>query len=480
MSRVALVVGALALSMTGGSVRAQSAPNFSVKAIRFYRPQAQKTLVKVFLQVPYALMEPTGDDKVAYTVSMQVKDSTGLTLLNQSWDKRAPGSASRIPGAYGLEQIEFAVAPGRYQIDVGVNDSVSGRSAKATTEFRGWGSAPVASDLLLSPAMREATDADTMPGPAEIRSGSTIITAAAHLRLTPVRDTAYYMVEAYNGGDAEAAGTIAVAVVDSAGKTLYQVPPQPVRVPSGGGVLKGQVNLEGLPEGRYTMQVRVAEGDTGATRTADFSMGPLPQAQDNQLARSEPGVTSDSAYFANMSEAQLDSAFAPLGYVAKGGELKVWKSGLSVEAKRRFLTRFWEEHDQNKGTPGNQFRNQFYGLIEQANQQFAAEGRSGVPGWKTDRGRVFIDYGAPDDVLRRPTAGQAPAYEVWTYTHGKRRWFIFADRTGFHNFDLINSNDLRFTGVPTWRDVLGEVAVRDIGNYLGVDFYSTSNASQLP
>ena len=100
-------------------------------------------------------------------------------------------------------------------------------------------------------------------------------------------------------------------------------------------------------------------------------------------------------------------------------------------------------------------------------------------GWQTDRGRIYAKYGAPDDRLRRVQSGGAPPYEVWRYTRGRPRYFIFADRTGIGGYNLIHTNDLQENGIPSWQEVLTPDAVRDIGQFLGQDFLGGSSGSNL-
>ena len=62
-------------------------------------------------------------------MAVKVTDSTGLTLLQQSWQNHAP-EALRQPQAFGVETVRFSLAPGRYALEVGVEDSVSGRQRR--------------------------------------------------------------------------------------------------------------------------------------------------------------------------------------------------------------------------------------------------------------------------------------------------------------------------------------------------------------
>jgi GWxTD domain-containing protein len=180
----------------------------------------------------------------------------------------------------------------------------------------------------------------------------------------------------------------------------------------------------------------------------------------------------DEGYFGAMNEDQLDEAFAPLFYLAGQDSLSVWKTGLSVAAKRHFMTRFWQQRDPSPGTERNEARESFYQQIEAANKEYSERGRAGRPGWRTDRGRIRIKNGEPTDVLdRRTSLGQAPPYQVWRFSRGKERYYIFADRSGFGAYQLVATNDLKETGMADFANLLGGSALQDISRYLGVDLF---------
>jgi hypothetical protein len=101
-----------------------------------------------------------------------------------------------------------------------------------------------------------------------------------------------------------------------------------------------------------------------------------------------------------------------------------------------------------------------------------------VPGWKTDRGRVYASYGAPDDSLPSNMAGQGVPYLVWRITRGKDRWFIFIDRSNQGNWQLIRSNEPNAGGMPGsvveqlgGPGVDGSSAAEAIAEWLGLDRY---------
>jgi GWxTD domain-containing protein len=444
-----------------------------LRAVRFYRPDQNRTRVKGLVQIPFSMIQAPGGaaTQLNYTVSVRVVDSTGLTLYQQSWRNRARTQGADTE-AYTVEIVDFAVAPGKYRLEVGVEDSVSGRKVSGGIDVQALSKKDGASDLLVAPEMRLATADDTVPRPGEFRTGNNLVTAAARVGLTPLRAKVFYLLEAYS--DSGQTGTMSVAITDAGGKTSIKTPDVPVTVTSGGSVLQGQLDLAGLPQGDYTMVASLKLGGRSIERSAPIAMAGLQEtlARDSAIRQSER--VTDQGYFAAMSNAELDVAKAPLLYIAESGELSSWQEKLSPDAKRRFLVNFWQKRDPTPGTPKNERRESFYGAVAYANREYKEGGRKAVPGWRSDRGRIFARYGAPDDVFERQQEGNAPPYEVWRYTKGKGSYYIFADRTGFGAFQLIYSNDLREPGFPSWADVIGRKAVDDAGEFLGIDLYSVA------
>ncbi len=85
-------------------------------------------------------------------------------------------------------------------------------------------------------------------------------------------------------------------------------------------------------------------------------------------------------------------------------ELKAFKSLSNDEERDNFIENFWLRRNPNPDSPENEFREEHYARIAYANERFAA----GKPGWKTDRGHIYIAYGPPDSKDTHPSGG---AYE---------------------------------------------------------------------
>lgn len=469
-------VRVLAVILLGGSLGSPAlsavpgpGDSLAVYTVRFYRAGQGQTRIRAFVQLPYALLVPAGtggEGDLLYHVDVEIADSAGNALFAQDWDGHAPG-VLRNSGGYVLETLNFMIPPGVYDLRVTVRDSVTAREFTTHAALVGYTVAPAVSDLLLSPDMRQISAGDTVPRPGELLIGSTMVTAAAVVLLTPLRAKLHYLFEAYSAEDQT--GTMALAVEDATGHTMIRTPGAPIDIPAVGAVFKGDLDLTGLPEGVYHLRLRMELGGDTVERRRSFRMAGMRETLARDSIRREAARITDEGYFAAMNEEQLDSAEAPLLYITTEADQPGLYDRLSVQAKRAYLTRFWKGRDPSPGSPRNEAREGFYGGVQFANHTFG-EGRRGVPGWRTDRGRIYAKNGEPHDMWDRTRSGRAPPYQVWQYFSGKYRYYIFADRTGFGAYALLHTNDLTEHSTTGWVELLTIDAVLDIQDYLGVSF----------
>jgi GWxTD domain-containing protein len=82
-------------------------------------------------------------------------------------------------------------------------------------------------------------------------------------------------------------------------------------------------------------------------------------------------------------------------------EMQAFKSLANDEERDQFIENFWLRRNPNPDSPENEFREEHYARIAYANEHFAA----GKPGWKTDRGHIYIAYGKPDSIDSHPSGG---------------------------------------------------------------------------
>lgn len=460
-----------ALILALGVAPQAAPPQLAVRAVRFYLPGSQETSVLALVQVPYVLAEPAGN-RIAWRTKVSVADKDGTVLLDEGWWSGAPASF-RVPDAYGMEPLRIPLKSGNYTLKVTVTDSVSGRTATVTTPIAGFERQPELSDLLLANSMRVVASNDTTSLPGEVARGSMRFTTAPTVTLNALTPMLAFMLEAYS--PVEAVASTELTVLSRDGKdVIYKLAPFEQTVPVGGGVIRGQFALDGLGQGNYLLKASVSIAGSSVERTAPFEVGSLQKAMARDLARRNAEKGIDEAWFGAMSEDDLDAAEEVLTLIAKKSELAPYKArgdgALTVKAKRQFLVQFWQQRDKTPDTPVNEARIRFYDAIDYANQQYAEAGRNARPGWKTDRGQIFVKHGRPqEDQSFRPQG--APPFEIWRYTTGRSTFYIFADRNNLGNFELIKTNDLNETSAPNWCELLNPLVVRrDIEPFLGQQF----------
>jgi len=107
-------------------------------------------------------------------------------------------------------------------------------------------------------------------------------------------------------------------------------------------------------------------------------------------------------------------------------EMQAFKSLANDEERDTFIENFWLRRNPNPDSPDNEYRDEHYRRIAYANEHFAA----GKPGWKTDRGHIYISFGKPDSIDSHPSGGnyERPMeegggntstypFEVWHYRY---------------------------------------------------------------
>lgn len=144
---------------------------------------------------------------------------------------------------------------------------------------------------------------------------------------------------------------------------------------------------------------------------------------------------SNTAAAQSQREQSLGSAYSKwlnedVAYIIDQAERAAFLSLTTNEERDKFVEQFWERRNPTPGAP-NKFKEEHYRRLAYANEHFA----SGVPGWQTDRGHIYVLYGPPDELEVHPHRT-----EIWLYHHlkgiGENTAFTFVDSTGQGDFRL--------------------------------------------
>jgi GWxTD domain-containing protein len=129
-------------------------------------------------------------------------------------------------------------------------------------------------------------------------------------------------------------------------------------------------------------------------------------------------------------------------YLLSRDEEKQYRSRATDEERARFIEDFWARRDEDPSTPANEFEIRFWNRVAEAEQKFQD---APFPGWKTDRGKLHILLGAPDEIrqgMATGPRGKDIPYVIWIY-HQPR--FEGMDRDTEIRFVRRDSGELAMT-----------------------------------
>lgn len=157
----------------------------------------------------------------------------------------------------------------------------------------------------------------------------------------------------------------------------------------------------------------------------------------------------EKSIFAVMNDKTLDKEFEKAKYIASDYEKELYKAIQTIEGKRHFLFSFWRRRNPDSTLVFNQAYEDFNRKIEYANRFFSI-GRQ-TEGWKTDRGRILIQYGEPTTREYYPREGPKRSYEIWFYGEVQGgAYFYFVDLVGNGSYVLVHSTAIGEVQNENW------------------------------
>ena len=176
------------------------------------------------------------------------------------------------------------------------------------------------------------------------------------------------------------------------------------------------IDIHGLKGGEYTLLIAVSSSNDTVTRTYTFFI-------------ESPPFFSDEEYF---------DLISVLEYIASFEDMKKLKEA-PPEKREETLKEFWKTKDPTPSTEANEVKDEYLRRVRYANKHFSYIFKKGA---KTDRGRIYIKYGEPDEVERHPYEINTMPYEVWYYYTRKLK-FVFVDEHGWGEYILVSPKYMR-------------------------------------
>ncbi|TET43992.1 GWxTD domain-containing protein [candidate division TA06 bacterium] len=418
--------------------------DFVVDAVRFRNP-AGINLLQVFYDLPYGQLS-LGEKKesgyaVEFQIDVEVKSTSTGNVQKSSWTSssqvRSKEEALRKKLS-GVDQFEIELKGGVYELSLTIKDLNSKRSGSAVgrIEFPELGSVLALSDVQLATSIT----VDTI-GSNFTRGNIKVIPNPKRVFGDNLRFL-YPHFEIYNMKfDAANPGTYSTtySILNEQGEVVTTLPPTQSEKLGHTGVGASAVNVLGLLPGRYLLQVEIKDSSTGQSAKATSSF---------EVARLKPRRPLMGGW--------AEEYFDRIDLLAGQDTFRFMRS-LSPNGQEQFLIDFWLRRDPTPGTPQNEFFDAFAARVKEADEMF----RSGLErGIASDRGKIYIKYGKPDDTESYPTDPDYPAHEDWFYYREGGIQFIFSDISGIGKYELVYSSTEDEFFDPNWRQYIDEAFIK--------------------
>lgn len=212
----------------------------------------------------------------------------------------------------------------------------------------------------------------------------------------------------------------------------------------------GYFNVDSLATGSYFITASLIDNSSAkkVSRQKKFFIFNNAPKKQNYLSPDEEGFMQSE--FILLTENQVDDEFDKLIYFRNSSDNKEWDNLKTLDAKRKFLYKFWKKRDTNLNTPRVESRDEFFQRIKDANKKFKENFKDG---WKSDRGRIYVLYGAPSEVETHFMEADVKNYEIWTYDYfegGTICVFGEAQTSGEGTYLLLHSTMRNEFKDPDW------------------------------
>lgn len=404
-------------SLSSGSIR------FGIDTALFDYTGTDTLGLEIYEQLELQQLSMDQDSMASFNTSVLLISQNGDTVAVDQWNSETPWVAGRSV----VNSTVLPVAPGNYVLSVTVTDLGNGTRGELTRDI------PVEpmgtlSQLELARALVPAPEGSTNP----LRKGQVLVYPAASGTFTlPEEHRAYYYVELYDlGGNSV---RIRGRLETSSGETIFARTWATVSIPEGADAV-GLVDSLDLMVARNSGLHRlvfsvIAMGDT--LETEKF------------LVIGRSGWEEESR--PDLYEAETIPYPGQFGLILSQTEREVFES-LNEEARNRFYAAYWQE------APGQ--REAFEQRCRDA-ERYASPYKEG---WMTDRGRVYVIYGPPDDIDAVLIQGEQVPNETWYYYTGGSERFVFADLSGTGDYVQVFSTVEGEVSYTNWESMIRPIS----------------------
>ncbi len=358
------------------------------------------------------------DGRVNFKAKVEIKGKNLASPIVAEWAQHSEKLLN-----FSIDKFWASLSPGEYDVSFSIFDLNSKNTGKALFKVSSLEKDTLlyTSDLQLLLSMYPGEDSVFGRfGYVQIPNPSSIYGAE--------RDTLFFYMELYNLYPDTVPYFVRYYILDERGNPIRVTSPMKkskLELP----VVRDGILLKGLQTGKYTIKVQVVDPSSGKS------------------VEDERGFVYYSAGAPGQEESQEMKYFYFIDYYASPSDLRELES-LPEEGKVLYLRKFWKKFDPTPSTDYNEFFVEFVRRCKYADANFSLPEK---PGRLTDRGRIYIKYGPPDERNRVTFELTSRNREHWIYYSGGLKEFVFVDLKNTGDFELVYSTEADEPSKPDWQ-----------------------------
>ncbi|MDD3730960.1 MAG: GWxTD domain-containing protein [candidate division Zixibacteria bacterium] len=390
--------------------RAAVQPLIQIDHAGFKSPDSGKVRLEIYYQVFNFGFEyrSQGSDYIAeYDIMITVNDNNNAVVASDTKNRNIivpDEEKTRSRTDFRTSQVNFDLPPGKYKVAVIVRDRYSEKSYSTGFDVKlrnHYEPTPQLSDIEFIrtvEALKEETGVFDKGNLVVIPSVGRSFGGDDNVKMR-------YYFEIYRGEDTTENVDIETKIRKKNGSMVYR--------DTLNNILKGplemqlrEISLEDFAPGQYELEVYM-------------------RGRRNKKLDERKETFTVQWSLRGLLRHDFNTAIEQLAIIAQPGQVEKMKKIESEEERLKAFNEFWKALDNTPETPRNEFQVEFYRRINFANQHFKSFRHEG---WRTDRGRILIKYGEPDEIDDVPMSLTSPPYQIWHYYKiGAYRKFTFLD-----------------------------------------------------
>lgn len=221
--------------------------------------------------------------------------------------------------------------------------------------------------------------------------------------------------------------------------------------PGSTAVISNVIDITGWAPGRYDLRLTATDRTTATTSRVGRRFVIYPEKGD------VPGIVT-YAYTSPLDTASLETRSNLVKFIMDPQDMTVFNS-LTDTGKSLFIGRFFKDRDPTPETDRNEYLEDALNRYIYANERFGSPWGKGS-GWRTDMGRVLLQYGTYDDIKEGITPSGSQPWQVWLYHKLQGGvYFVFVDQEGYGHYELVHSTLPGEVYSQYWDDIVKGLAV---------------------